>query len=135
MKKLLGLVALATILVLAACGGSSTDETVCTVDMPEMSMTITAQSEDGDITSMEVVMRLPLIDFELDASDVDLESDEMQAMLRNMNLEGDFDIDGDYLVVTNSGTAAELGFGSTIDEEFTIDEFIEGAEGAGAICN
>ena len=130
MKKLLGLVALATILVLAACGGSSTDETaVCTVDMMGLRMTITAQSEDGDITSIEVAMRLPLIDFELDASDVDLESDEMQAMLRNMGFEGDVDIDGDYLVVTDSGTAAELGFAST------IDEFIEEAEAGGATCN
>jgi len=132
MKKLLGLTALAAVFVLAACGGgsgsSSADETVCSMDMMGMNMVITVQADDGDITSAELEVRLPLDSFGLEAGDVDLESDEITGMLSGMGFDGDVSLDGDYLVVTESGTAAEL----SLDSD--LDEFIAEAESMGGTC-
>jgi len=129
MKKLLGLTGLAALFVLAACGGSDTVTTSCEVDAMGMEMTMTAESEDGEITSIEAEVRMPLAMLGVEAADVDLESDELADMLAGMGFDGDVDLDGDYLVVTDSGTAEELG------ESADLDEFIAGAEALGGTCS
>ena len=118
MKKLLGLTALAAVFVLAACGGGSSDEIVCTIEEEimgvQMSMTITAQSEDGYITTGVVEGRINVSD---------LDSDQAE-LFANM-FEGE--VEGDYFVFSETEDAT--------GEEMTVDEFIEEAEAEGATCN
>jgi len=129
MKKLLGLGTLATVLFLTACGGSDTVTTTCEADLGVMAMTMTAESEDGDISSVDAEVRLPLELLGATAEDVDLESDELAAELASWGFDGDVALDGDYLVVTMSGAPGDLDFDSD------LDEFIAGIELMGGTCN
>ena len=112
MKKLLGLIAFAALLLLSACGGSG--ETVCTLSYGERELITTVQTEDGYIITAELEERI-------DISDAD--DDEVERMLEN---EGGT-IEGDYIViiVTRDYTG----------ENLSVDEFIANAENGGATCN
>lgn len=132
MKKLLGLGALATVLFLTACGGSDTVTTTCEADIEGMVMTMTAESEDGEINSFESEVRFPLemfAMFGLDVADLDLDSDEIAGALAMMGLDGDVTLDGDYMVVVMSGTPEDFGFDSD------LDSFIADTELMGGTCN
>jgi len=125
MKKLLGLTALAAVLVLSACG-SDTEETVCTFEAGEFAQSITVQSEDGEIVSAELEMRFDVSD----SSD-----DEIEEFIELINAEEedvDCDVDNGTLVCTETVDAA--GFQR---EGFSLDleEFIADKVANGATCN
>ena len=114
MKKLLGLSALVAVLVLSACG--STEETVCTIRMLGEEMTFIAESDDGTITSVTSEMRIDISGlFEDQIADL-------------VEAEGGV-VDGNYIVVSETLTAAEAGMGTE------LDEFIAGVEFIGGTCD
>lgn len=132
MKKLLGLTALAALLVLAACGGDSggdSDEsTTCTLEEMGMEMEITAHAEDGNVTTIDVDARLALSDLGLTADD--LEGDLLNDMSGLLGVDGNASVDGDYLVITASDlTPEEFGTSST------LEEFVADAEEMGGTCS
>lgn len=111
MKKLLGLTALAAVLVLSACDGSS-DETVCRVEEMGSEVVVTIASEDGIITSRETETRIAISELGEELAEMMAEEDGVQ-------------IDGDYLVVSET---------ESVDGE-DLDELIEEMESMGATCN
>jgi hypothetical protein len=117
MKKLLGLSAITALFVLTACGESS-DETVCTMAVGEegIEMTLTAQSEDGEITSIDFETRLDISELDEDFVEMMIEEDGVE-------------LDGGYIVSTQTVTPGELSVPTD------LDEFIEELEDQGATCN
>jgi len=108
MKKLLGLSALAAVFVLSACGGSSSDDTVCELDMMGLDAVFTATVEDDQVTHVAL---------KIDVSDLDEEEAEiMEQMIPGVSLEGD------YLVHDE-------------DEDMALEDFIEEMEDMGATCD
>ncbi|MCL2560004.1 MAG: hypothetical protein FWE07_05900 [Turicibacter sp.] len=115
MKKLLGLTALVAVLVLAACGGGSSNDVVCTGEIDfwgvEMQMTATPAIDGDYVTSVEMEMRMDLSTLGIDVSELD--DEDIAALEEDM----DGVIDGDYIVVTDSET---LPAGETL-EDFIAD--------------
>ena len=109
MKRLLGLGALVTLLVLSACGGSV--ETVCRIDMFG-EMVFIAESEDGIISTITTEMRIDISG---------LSSDEIEEMIED---QGGI-VEGDELVVTETETGLEE----------DLEDFISGMELIGASCD
>jgi hypothetical protein len=118
MKKLLGLTALVAVLVLSACGGSSSDEkeTVCTAEEAGMEFILTAKSEDGEITSLENQSRMPVSELGEEAAEMMAEQDGAE-------------IDGDYLVITETIDLEDLQLPTD------LEEFIEQMEATGFTCS
>jgi len=120
MKKLLGLTALAAVLVLTACGGN-TEETVCTMERWGDEFKITVQSEDGEIISAVMEERI-------DVSDWD--ADEIEEEIEWMAEDGlDCDYNSGILVCTETISAEDM------DGETDLAEFIDAMEAMGATCN
>jgi len=125
MKKLLGLTALAAVLVLAACG-NDTEETVCTLELEGFTEIITVQSEDDEIVSAEMEMRLDVSDLDDD------EIEGIREQITSGDEDVDCDVDGDTLVCTESlDEEGRQAFGIPVD----LEEFIAEEEAAGATCN
>ena len=114
MKKILGLTALVAVLVLAACGGN-TEETVCTANIGANELILTAQSEDGEVTSVTIEERE-------DVSDLD--SDRIDDLMEFLTEQGeDCNLDGDSIVCTEEISGEELrqSYFSLDLEEFIAD--------------
>jgi hypothetical protein len=123
-RKLLGLTALVTLFVLGACGGNSTDETVCTADFFGSEMVATVQSEDNTITSATIVLNM-------DVSDWDEEEIEEEMEWMAEDDESSCELDGETLICSIEFDKEDL------EEEFSLDlaEFIEDMESEeGATC-
>lgn len=114
MKKLLGLSALAAVLVLTACGGSD-DTATCTISEDGFSATATATADGDYVTSIEAEIRFYVGDM-----DEDLREGFAEAW------EGE--LDGDYVVIEEIEDDFEEG-------DLTLEDFIAEAEEDGATCS
>ena len=136
MKKLLGVVALATLLVLIACTDRAdsideavctTDETICTEELDGGEMIFTVCSEGGEIITATVEVRT-------DVSDWDDEEIESEVVWHNesraaLGAEAGCDLEGDVLVCYEV-VEAERMHGNT-----DLGAFIEIMENEGSTCN
>ena len=134
MKKGLFVVALGMIVLLVGCSSRdyiehNRDVTTCVIDEAGMNLVITAIHEDEEIVSAELTVRMPLSDLGI-TGDVDETSEEFLTLMGMFGFGDNISIDGDQLVVVESGTLYELGIGDST----TITEWIAEAEREGATC-
>jgi len=114
MKKLLGLSALMTVLVLSACGSS--DKTVCTSRIFGERVALVAQSNDGVITSITTELRRNI-------------SDLREDQIAYLEAEGGT-VEGNYIIIVNeTGTPSEMGMSAD------LDTFIASIELVGGTCD
>lgn len=132
MKKLFG-IALLSLFVLAACGGSDTDtdannDVVDVVICSDDIMTLTLYSDEGVITSMT-------IENIEDTSEMS-EAEINLAIAVFEGLGGSYEMDGDYLTLRLELDADEAAEFLDIDiANVSLDEIIAEAEADGAVCN
>ena len=110
MKKLLGLGALISVLLLSACGGS--EETVCIISTFGEEIVLTAKSDNGVITSLTTEVRIDVSGFD----NVRIEEIEEE--------EGGI-LDGNYVVSSETDT--------NVNED--LEDFVSTMELVGATCD
>ena len=110
MKKILGVVALLSIVVLTACGGGGggSETIVCTLEYEGIKTETTIYAEDGYAVRSVMSIR----EYNADgANDDDLD------LIRDLMGDGvDIEIEGDYVVITHTIDFDEDGDGVPVDD-------------------
>ena len=128
MKKILCLTSLTVVFLLAACGGGSTDETVCTIEdnLFGGTMVATLGSNDNEITSVTIEVIWDITDM----------SDEQIQEIIDFEIGDDDDID--YNIDGDELTISQTVEGEDVEAEgFTrnLEEMVSELERNGATCN
>ena len=125
MKKILGLMAIVSVFILVACGGDDEGGGVtCRQEFREQDLLFTIQSEEGEVTSIDLEARSDISN--LDEEDIaqrlaDLEADE-----------ANFTRDGYTLIINETVDPAEL-LGTT---DLELEVFLERMESMlGVTCD
>ena len=123
MKKLLGVMFVVVVILTGCSGDEGSSSTVCRITEGDNETTFTIHESDGDVTSVVTTSSEYIGEWDEEVLEAYLE------MFADME---DFDVqqEGDYLISTMTMDFEEFG-----DDKVTLDEYIEGLEMMGVVCD